>query len=105
MRKTTISMVLLSLSLILSGFTSCDDERPMPLEFVYVIDLKHLVCAKKQIVDKENFIFQHVEDLPILECDGNTSIAKDDFPAFRDWVKWAIQKVTEARASMPNGTH
>lgn len=96
MLKTTISMaLLLSLSLILSA---CEDERPMPLDFVYVVDLKHLVCAKKEIVDKENLIFRHVEDLPLTECDGNVSIAKDDFPPFRDWVKWAIAKINEDKS-------
>jgi len=94
MQKT----ILLILSLLLMA---CEGDE-MPLEFVFVIDVPHQVCAKKLIVDKENLVFEHVEDLPLIECDGNVSIAKDDFPPFKNWVKRAIKKVKQCEGTLKN---
>lgn len=95
MRKTILSI----LSFLI--LTACA-ERPFPIDFVYVVDVQNSVCAKKEIVDKENLIFKHVEDLPLKECDGNVSIAKDDFPALKDWIKWAKKKAEECQSQVQN---
>jgi hypothetical protein len=72
----------------------------MPLQYVYVVDVQHSICAKKEIVDKENLIFKHVEDLPLTACDGNVSIAKADFLEFKKWVRRAIDKLKECAAQI-----
>ena len=80
---------------LLAGAVAC--AYAMPLERVYVVDVQHNVCAEKEVVDKEQLIFQPVQDWPLAKCDGNVSIAKEDWPGFRDWVRWAIQKVKGAK--------
>jgi hypothetical protein len=79
--------------------TACEGDE-LPIDYVYVIDVPHSVCAKKEIIDKENLIFKHVEDLPLMECDGNVSIAKEDWPALRSWIRSAIKKLKECQSAL-----
>ena len=87
-------IVLLINSFLLSACVS----RPLPLNYVYVIDIPHGVCAKKEIIDRENLIFKHVEDLPLMDCDGNISIDSSEWLGLKDWIKWAIQEVKKQHA-------
>lgn len=95
MQKTII--LILSFCLM-----SCGEDDPMPLKYVYVVDVPHEICAKKEIIDAENLVFKHVEDLPLIECDGNVSIAKDDFLPFKKWVRRTMDKVKECAARIQN---
>lgn len=90
MRKT----ILLTVASFL--LCACGDEE-IPIDYAYMIDVPHSICAKYEIVDKENLVFRHVEDLPLIACDGNVSIAKEDWPGLRTWIINAIQKMKECQ--------
>lgn len=86
----------LILSLILFGCA----ERPFPIEYVYVIDTTHNVCAKKKIINQDDLIFEHVEDMPLANCNGYISIDKNDFHPLKDWIRWAKGKLEECRSKL-----
>lgn len=94
MQKMNLSISSIFIALL---FLVACSERPFPIDHVYVIDLPHEACSKKKIVDPENLVFEHVEDLPLSACDGNISIAKDDFHPLKDWIKWAQEKLKDCR--------
>lgn len=93
MRKISI---LMAISLLMAA---CDDEQA-PIDYLYVVDVQHSGCAKKEIVDKESLIFRHVEDLPLIACDGNVSVAKEDWLGLRSWIRSAIRKLKECASKM-----
>lgn len=78
---------------------ACESEQS-PIEYVYIVDIPHSVCAKYLVSDKKKLIFQFIEDLPLIECDGNVSIAKGEWPPMRDWMRKEIAKPT-CKASEP----
>ncbi len=90
-------MIILILSLFLFG--ACSD-RPFPVQYVYVVDVQHSVCSKNEIIDQAKLIFKHIEDLPLAACDGNVSIAKDDFPSLKKWIIWAEEKAQQCAAAI-----
>lgn len=76
--------ILLLVSLLLPG---CKYLKDAPVDFIYVIDTDHEICAKRKITNKETLASQWVEDLPLSECDGNVSLTMKDFLNLRTYIK------------------
>lgn len=90
--------MLKKIFLILSvGLSGCN-QRPVPLDFVYVVDVQSSFCVQYQILDKQTMTVKRVKDLPLVVCDGNVSIAKEDWLGLKDWIIWAMTKVKQHRA-------
>ncbi len=71
---------------------ACASET-MPLDYVYMIDVPHSVCSKKEVIDRDNLLFRHSEDLPLIECDGNVSISMDEWLDLKNWIQKQKAKV------------
>lgn len=82
------------IALILSG---CGDKSfpKLKVTHVYEADFDFQVCGKYKINEKTRKI-EHVEDLPIEDCNGVTGFKPKDIPTFFDWVDdmiiWAKKK-------------
>ena len=93
-----ISILIASVFLL----TSCGGDE-LPLDHVYVVDVVHNVCSKKKIIDKENLVFQHVEDLPLYSCDGFIAVSYEDFGPLKNWIKRMIKKIKDCASSSFEG--
>lgn len=62
-----------------------------------MVDVAHSVCAEYKIIDPKKLQFEFLRDIPLINCDGNVSISKADWPKVNDWIKDVIEKSKDCK--------
>lgn len=100
-KKMKTNLLILSL-FVFSGCAKVTYE-PAPIDYIYVTDIPHNVCAQKKIINKEKMEFEQVKDLPLVvggPCDGGVVIAKENFLPFKHWL---IDLISSLQKCIANG--
>lgn len=91
MRKIFLTALALSL------LVSCNGNVPkFPAEFIYEADLQNKICGKYKVVNPETLQFEHVEDLPLSECNGVFGFSSTEIAPVLDWSRKMIQELKKA---------
>ena len=72
--------------LVLLCFVGCQSLENAPVTHLYVLDIDHMICSKRQIVDKKTLSSVWVEDLPLEKCDGAVGLDAKEFSDLRTYL-------------------
>lgn len=88
-----VKLLSISAALFLIVLLAACGADEFPVNYVYVLDIKHSVCSKHLIVDKKKLLFQNPgEEMPLMACDGMIGFAASDFPVARDFIRKELAK-------------
>jgi len=74
-------LTLATINLSCDGFPEPPDLHP------HDVDLVHQVCGEFKVVDKENLVFEFVQDHKLEKCDGYFAISPEEIQSLRLYLK------------------
>lgn len=61
--------------------------RDAPIEYIYVLDIRHGVCSQFKVINKRTLQAKRVAEYDIPVCDGFVGLTAQDFLNLKTYIK------------------
>ncbi len=92
-----MKLLILTLSLLISGCKGSVSIEPFPQDSFYTPDLVNQVCAEYKLTDETNITFTWVQDLPLEAggpCDHMRGWSSSGWKNVQNWARDTIKSVS-----------